>query len=193
GGRGGRGGRGAGQPQQPPQPAAPAAGPTEPPGPTADTGAFNPILGYSYEELAVLSRSMHHSQGTGAMRRPGGGRSTFTVTGGDPATKDLFDGIDTTWNRLPGGTAIGSILDQAIRDFEPAHPDKVIAQLVKARPLIATISDPLGKVKLAELDETIALCAGLWVEAQGRQSEVAPGTPLNITTTVVNRSTARVA
>ena len=32
---------------------------------------FNPILGYSYEELAVLSRSMHHSQGTGAMRRPG--------------------------------------------------------------------------------------------------------------------------
>ena len=29
--------------------------------------------GYSYDELAVLSRSMHHSQGTGAMRRPGGG------------------------------------------------------------------------------------------------------------------------
>ncbi len=60
-----------------------------------DTGAFNPILGYSYEELAVLSRSMHHSQGTGAMRRPGAGRAGMTVTGGAPATKDLFEGIDT--------------------------------------------------------------------------------------------------
>ena len=38
-----------------------------------DTGAFNPVLGYSYEELATMSRSMHHSQGTGAMRRPGAG------------------------------------------------------------------------------------------------------------------------
>ena len=37
----------------------------------AETGEFNPILGYSYEEIAVLSRSMHHSQGTGAMRHPG--------------------------------------------------------------------------------------------------------------------------
>jgi LmbE family N-acetylglucosaminyl deacetylase len=188
-GGGGRGGRGA----PPVAPPAAAAAETAPSGPTADTGAFNPVLGYSYEELAVLSRSMHHSQGTGAMRRPGGGRSTFTVTGGPPATKDLFDGIDTTWNRLPGGAAIGSILHEAIRGFEPAHPDKVIAQLVRTRPLIAAISDPLAKVKLAELDETIARCGGLWVEAQGRQSEVAPGAPLNITTTVVNRSTARVS
>src|SRR5204862_6153869 len=133
----------------PPAPASgTAAAETAPSGPTADTGAFNPILGYSYEELAVLSRSMHHSQGTGAMRRPGGGRSTFTVTGGPAATKDLFEGIDTTWNRLPGGAAIGVILDEAIRGFEPAHPDKIIAQLVKARPLIAAISDPLANVKL---------------------------------------------
>src|SRR5262249_21744434 len=70
---GGRGG---------PQPAAN----TEPAGPYAETGAFNPLLGYSYDELAVLSRSMHHSQGTGAMRRIGGGRSGLLVIGGPPAT-----------------------------------------------------------------------------------------------------------
>ncbi|MGD0777206.1 MAG: PIG-L family deacetylase, partial [Candidatus Solibacter sp.] len=161
-------------------------------GPDADTGSFNPILGYSYEELAVLSRSMHHSQGTGAMRRPGAGRSTFTITGGAPATKDLFDGIDTTWNRLPGGGAVKAILDDAIRNFEPAHPEKAIPALVKARPLIAAIADPLAKVKLTELDETIALCAGLFVEAQARQPEVAPGATLNVTATVLNRSTATV-
>jgi LmbE family N-acetylglucosaminyl deacetylase len=160
-------------------------------GPYADTGAFNPLLGYSYDELAVLSRSMHHSQGTGAMRRPGGGHSSLTVIGGPPATTDIFEGIDTTWNRLPGGAAVGAILGDAIRRFEPAHPEKSIPYLVKARPLIAAINDPLAKEKLGELDETIAQCAGLWIEAQTWQPETAPGSNFAMLTTVVNRSPAR--
>ncbi len=173
--------------------AAPAEAETAAPSPTADTGSFNPILGYSYEELAVLSRSMHHSQGTGAMRRPGAAKSTFTIIGGAPATRDLFDGIDTTWNRLPGGGAVKAILDEAIRNYEPAHPEKVIPALVKARPLMAGINDPLAKEKLDELDEAIALCAGLFVEAQARQYNAAPGGNVAITTTVLNRSTAKVS
>jgi LmbE family N-acetylglucosaminyl deacetylase len=186
---GGRGGRGGSDPVPPGMVPPVAENET---GPDADTGAFNPILGYSYEELAVLSRSMHHSQGTGAMRRPGAGRSTFVIIGGAPATRDLFDGIDTTWNRLPGGSAVKALLDEAIRHYEPEHPEKAIPWLVKARAPMATIADPLAKVKLTELDETIALCAGLFVEAQARQFAVAPGETLNMTASVLNRSTARV-
>ncbi len=190
GGAAGRGGRGGATPAPagmvPPVPEAEN-------GPEADTGSFNPILGYSYEELAVLSRSMHHSQGTGAMRRPGAGRATFTIIGGPPATKDLFEGIDTTWNRLPGGAAVKTILDQALRSYAPAHPEQVIPALVQARPLIAAMADPLAKAKLAELDETIAECAGLFVEAQARQYEVAPGGTLDLTATVINRSKAKVS
>jgi hypothetical protein len=126
------------------------------------------------------------------MRRPGAGRSTFVVTGGAPASRDLFDGIDTTWNRLPGGSAVKAFLDEAIRNYEPAHPEKAIPALVKARPLIAAIADPLAKLKLTDIDETIALCAGLFVEAQARQFEVAPGATLNVAATVLNRSTAKV-
>ncbi len=188
-GGGGRGGRG-GAPSLPAGIVPPV--PETETGPYADTGSFNPILGYSYEELAVLSRSMHHSQGTGAMRRPGAGRAGFIITGGAPATKDLFDGIDTSWSRLPGGSAVKAILDEAIRNYEAAHPAKVIPALVKVRPLIAAIADPLAKVKLAELDETIALCAGLFVEAQARQFDVAPGGTVNVTATALNRSTAKV-
>ncbi len=196
GGRGGRGGRGGAAAQPAPAGQTAAAGQAapaaEPAGPECDTGAFNPILGYSYEELAVLSRSMHHSQGTGAMRRPGAGRATFTITGGAPAQHDLFEGIDTTWNRLPGGAAVKAILDEALRTYEPAHPERVIPALVKVRPLIAAIADPLAKVKLSELDEAIALCAGLYVEAQARQADAAPGGTVNVSATVINRSTAKV-
>jgi LmbE family N-acetylglucosaminyl deacetylase len=178
GGRGGRGGLLAA--------ALPYAG-------EADTGGFNPILGYSYQELANMSRSMHHSQGTGAMRQVNPGTTSFGLVAGAPSSKDLFDSIDTTWNRLPGGAAVGPILQAAIRDFEPAHPEKAIPALAKARPLIAAIADPLAKIKLAELDETIALCAGLFVEAQAQQAQVSPGGQLSVTVTVLNRSTAEVS
>jgi LmbE family N-acetylglucosaminyl deacetylase len=186
GGRGGRGGSGGGN-------ASGAASLT--PAGEVDTGAYNPILGYSYEELATLSRSMHHSQGTGAMRRPGANPTSFSLLAGTAAQspRDPFDGIDTTWNRLPGGAAIGPILERAIREFQPAHPEKAIPALAQARPLIAAIADPLARIKLAELDETMARCAGIWAEAQARAAEVAPGSTLEVTTTVMNRSPEPVA
>jgi LmbE family N-acetylglucosaminyl deacetylase len=163
-------------------------GPPPKPSGQAETGAYNPVLGYSYDELAVLSRSMHHSQGTGAMRRPGGGTTPFELVAGDPAEKDLFDGIDTTWNRVPGGAAVAPVVAGAIRAYEPAHPEKALPFLVKARPLIAKIDHPIAKIKLTEADEAIALCAGLWAEAQARQPEASPGAQLTVTTTLVNRS-----
>jgi len=153
-----------------------------------DTGAFNPVLGYSYEELAVLSRSMHHSQGTGAMRRPGASTTEFGLLAGQPAPADLFGGIDTSWSRLPGGAPIAPILAEAIKTFEPEHPEKIIPLLLKARPLIAAIADPLAREELAELDEAVAGCAGMWIEAQAHEPEAVPGRPLAITTTVLNRS-----
>ena len=131
-----------------------------------------------------------HGRDAPARRR---GHSEFELVGGEPASKDLFDGIDTSWNRLPGGAAVAPILAEAIRAYEPAHPEKALPFLAKARPLIAAIADPLAKVKLAELDESIALCAGLWAEAQARQPDITPGAPLTVTTTLVNRSHAALA
>src|SRR5579871_6267001 len=94
GGRGGRGGgrEGAGRAANPgPAPAKVIGPPLD-----TDTGAFNPVLGYSYEEIAGMSRSMHRSQGMGNMGRVGEVDSEFTVIGGDAASKDLFDGIDAS-------------------------------------------------------------------------------------------------
>jgi LmbE family N-acetylglucosaminyl deacetylase len=173
----------------PPQPGVPVGGP---PAGVVQTGEYNPILGYSYDELAVLSRSMHHSQGTGAMRRPGPSRSEFAMLKGAPSKDDIFEGVDTTWNRLPGGAPIAKLLDEAIRTFDPKHPEMVIPLVAKARPLIAAIDDPLAKVKLVEADEVLALCAGIWAEAQAEKPEVTPGEPLKVTTTVLNRSNADV-
>jgi LmbE family N-acetylglucosaminyl deacetylase len=141
-----------------------------------DTSGYDPILGYSFDQLASMSRGMHRSQGFGNIGIGGGaGRGGPALPSSGAAGPDPFDGIDHGWNRLPGGAAVGAILAQAVREFELGRPEKSIPLLAKARPLMAAISDPIAKVKLAELDETIARCAAIWADAQARQAEVTPG------------------
>jgi hypothetical protein len=64
-----------------------------------DSGAYDPLLGFSYTEIAGMSRSMHRSQGMGAPERRGPSSIGLAAVAGEPATHDIFDGIDITWNR----------------------------------------------------------------------------------------------
>ncbi len=153
-----------------------------------DAGAYDPVLGKSYTEIAGASRSMHRSQGMGAPERRGPFRNFLTWVSGQTAQHDAFDAIDITWNRLPGGAAAGSILNEAANSFVPEHPEKTIPLLLKARPLIKAIDDPWAKMKLRDLDETIALCAGLWAEATSVHANVVPGTSIQIEASAINRS-----
>jgi LmbE family N-acetylglucosaminyl deacetylase len=152
-----------------------------------DTGDFNPILGKSYAEIAGISRSQHRSQGMGAPERHGSAPDAFVVVEGDPARKDLFDGIDLSWNRVPGGAEIGRILSEAIQKLEPSHPERVIPDLVAARKLIAQ-HDPQ---KLKEADEAIAECAGLWLDATAAGYDVVPGGKVEVKLSALDRSAYR--
>jgi hypothetical protein len=160
-------------------------------GPIAlDTGEFDPVLGFSYSEIAGMSRSMHKSQGMGAPEQRGASRSVLSLVAGEPAGGDMFDGIDLTWNRLPGGAAAGRILDEALHAFQPDEPEKIIPLLAKARPMVAAIPGPQAALKLKELDEAIALCAGLWLDATADRHAVVPGGAFQVSIEAINRSKA---
>jgi LmbE family N-acetylglucosaminyl deacetylase len=192
-GRGGRGGRGNGAGR------GPAASDAQPVAPTVevDTSGYDPLHGYSFSQLATISRSQHRSQGLGAMGVGGGmngGRGGFFGAQAPTApVPDVFDGIEHSWKRFPGGAAIDAILSEAIREFDWQHPDRTIPLLVKARPLIAAIDDPLARLKLADLDETIAKCDGIWADAQAREGNVTPGSHVPVSLTVVARESAPIA
>ncbi len=158
-----------------------------------DTGDYDPVLGYSYSEIAGMSRSMHKSQGMGAPEQRGASRGSLGLVAGEPAKTDIFDGIDITWNRFPGGTEVGKILDEAIRTFVPEQPEKTIQLLIRARPLIGAIRDPRAASKLTELDEAIALCAGLWLDASADRHAVVPGSELQVNLEAINRSRSTLA
>lgn len=141
-----------------------------------DMGAYDPLLGYSYGELAGISRSFNRSQSEGTPRMRGSVTTTLVTVAGRPASKDLFDGIDITWNRFPGGAAVAQLLREAEEQWKPDQPEAVIATLAKAREAAAKIATPEAEAKLAEFDEAIAQCAGLWLDfSADRQSIVAGG------------------
>lgn len=152
-----------------------------------DYGQFDPVLGYSYTEIAGMSRSQHRSQAMGSEERKGSSRNHLLLLAGDRAEKDLFDGIDTTWNRV-GLPKAGELLHKAQQDFQDTDPTTIIPTLLEARELVAQKSDSWSKLKLKEIDETIALCAGLWIDASAERAEVVPGSSIKISLNAINRS-----
>lgn len=157
-----------------------------------DPGEYNPLLGYSYAEIAGMSRSQHQSQGMGWAEQRGSMKDHLTVIAGESATSDPLDGVDTSWSRLPGGAAVSRILSDADKAFDPMQPQGIVPSLVKVRPLIAAIDQPEAKRKLRDLDEMLANCAGLWVDAAAERFAVTPGSSVRIDLTAVNRLPAQV-
>jgi LmbE family N-acetylglucosaminyl deacetylase len=167
-----------------------AQGPDDTPGRVRiDLGDYSPVLGRAYSEIAGESRSMHKTQGFGAAERRGELTNTFETRRGERATADLFDGVDLTWGRVPGGAKVGATLARARRELDPAQPHLLVPLLLQARREMAALpSTPIVVAKRAELDELIRSCAGLWLEAIAQTPTGTPGTRIRVALTAINRS-----
>ena len=160
-----------------------------------DIGAFNPLLGRSYTEVAAESRSMHKSQGFGAAERRGTFFNYFDQLAGDKATSDIFDGIDVSWSRYAGGDAIGKVLQQASDSFDTKNPARTIPLLLQAYDLLdrlraggAWASTPWADVKQRDLLNAIRACAGISIDVSAGDSSVTAGSAIPVSVSVINRS-----
>jgi LmbE family N-acetylglucosaminyl deacetylase len=158
-----------------------------------DIGGNDPVTGEPFSAIAGHSRSMHKSQGFGNFAG-GGGRGgarldTFQLLGGEPATKDIFEGIDTTWSRVPGGGEIGKLADEAVAQFNPQDPSASLPALLKIRSLVTALpKDPVVEDKRRQLDLIIKNCLGLTFETTTPTAEVVPGETLKLRYAAVVRS-----
>jgi LmbE family N-acetylglucosaminyl deacetylase len=159
-----------------------------------DVGSFNPLLGKSYGEIASESRSMHKSQGFGSPRQRGSSIEYFKFLNGDSARTDLFDGIDQSWTRISNGGTIQKMIEKCILSFDALSPEKSVGPLIEIYQQINKISEDNGvnrywkKIKLAETEQLLLGCAGLWLEANVPEYSTVAGAPLNITAQVVKRN-----
>ena len=158
-----------------------------------DTGEWSPLLGESFAELAARSRSMHRSQGFGSGGTRGEMLDYLEPMDGKPGGQDLFEGIDTTWGRIEGGPAIGTILDRAYGEFDPENPAGVVPLLLEARrKLLALPAARWTRVKRDDLDRAIGACLGLYLEAVAEVPAATPKEKVKISLEAANRSPVRV-
>jgi LmbE family N-acetylglucosaminyl deacetylase len=156
-----------------------------------DVSGNDPVSGLSFGELANRSRAMHKTQGFDRFAGGGGGgggarAESFELLAGEPATKDIFDGIDTTWARIPGGADIGKAADEIISKFDDKNPAASIPALLKLHAQLAALksSDPLVTEKREQLDRILQHCLGLEVETTISQAEFVPGEKIPLHHTV---------
>lgn len=131
-----------------------------------DVGAFNPVLGKGYGEIAAESRSQHKSQGFGAALQRGAALEYFSVWKGDTVKTDLFDGVNTTWSKIRGGEAISQKIDQIISNYSLLAPGNSVKDLTGLYKDLQALEDGYWKEKkLKEVQQLIEACCGLWMEA----------------------------
>lgn len=154
-----------------------------------DLGTYNEVLGRSYTEIAARSRSMHKSQGFGAAEQRGSLLNYFKQLGGDPASSDPFEGIDTGWQRFANGTEIARTIRGIRAKYDPRNPATVVPDLVALHKLIAPhAAEPIATVRTREVERLIRAAAGLWIEAIADRPSSTSADPVTVAATIVNRS-----
>ncbi|GAA4114498.1 hypothetical protein GCM10022393_14000 [Aquimarina addita] len=156
-----------------------------------DIGTYYADLGLSNTEIASLSRSQHKSQGFGNTGTRGSQQEYVELIKGElPKDKtNIFEGIDTSWNRIKGGKAIGDILVNVEKNFNFLNPALSIPQLVTAYQLIQQLDDQHWKnIKSKEIKDIIAATAGLYLEAVSLESNATRNSNINIKIEAINRS-----
>ena len=160
-----------------------------------DIGAYYASSGLSNTEIASLSRSQHKSQGFGNTGTRGSQMEYIELIKGEmPSDKsNIFEGIDTTWNRVQGGTAIGNILYQVEKDFDFTNPSASIPELLKAYTLIEKLEDTHWKqIKSEEIKNLIYNCAGLYLEAVAENNHATANETVHLNVELINRASENV-
>lgn len=154
-----------------------------------DIGTYYASLGLSNNEISALSRSAHSSQGFGTSGERGMRMEYLEPLRGGMPDKDMFEGIDTSWNRLEDGAPIEAILTEVENTYDFRNPTASIPGLLKAYTLIKNLKDTHWRVvKTKEIKDIIEACAGLYLEAIAASSTAVAGEQVEVMIEAINRS-----
>lgn len=156
-----------------------------------DIGSYNPVTGESNSEIAGRSRSMHKSQGFGSAETRGEQIEYLMLTNdykkSTPAS--LFEDIDLTWNRVPGGKSIQPLAEAIERDFDFKNPAASVPALLDLKKEIEKLPASFYKdQKMEILNEVIRHALGLYLAANTKEFLAIPGSQTEVSLEFINRS-----
>ncbi len=156
-----------------------------------DAGVYYPSRGISNNEIASLARSKHRSQGFGSAGGRGSQMEWLEPLKGEElnGSKDLFDGVNTSWSRVKGGQQIKDKMAEILETYDFRNPSKSVPDLLAVHDLLQNIQDPHWKpIKEEHLNNIIAACTGLHIEASAEAQQATTGDSTEVTVEVTNRS-----
>ncbi|WNJ18592.1 PIG-L family deacetylase [Pontibacter sp. G13] len=158
---------------------------------SVDIGQYDPLLGKSYGEIAAEARSMHKCQAFGVAKWRGSMMEYLQHELGDEASEDLFDGIESTWNRLGEGE-----LDMLAKDlfnrFNPTQPEASVPGLLEFYHKMDGKKGYWYEQKRKAVRELILQCAGIWMELDSELPVVAMGDSADFTVKILKRNPGKV-
>lgn len=158
-----------------------------------DIGSYYPSLGLSNSEIAANSRSQHKSQGFGITATLGESVEFLEIIKGEKPEKKLFEGIDTSWNRLERGNKIAEILLKLEKQFDFENPSASVAGLMQAYAFIQNLEDTHWRTyKSEEIKKIIGACLGLYLEVVAPSTTAVRNENLDLTLNAINRSNVAV-
>lgn len=131
-----------------------------------EVGAYDPILGTSYGELAGKARSMHRSQGFGVSPYRGEQWEYLLLQKGaiSPGQSDpLF--VAPKWKEWPDGAWIAKAIDSVVQAYDFLQPETSVASMLRIYQAINSSGNPMERLaKKQQAANIIAAMIGLWAE-----------------------------
>ncbi len=185
-----------------------------------DVGAYDPVLGRSYNELASDGRSRHRSQDFGMIQSKGSQVRAFprlsSLVEAPEKEDSLFAGIDVTVTGiarfagsggerlLPSLTKIKSAAAKALAEFKIEQPELIAPHLAEGLREVRAIRASLGNLdpvsrqnvdsmlatKEQQFNDALIKAHGVVVDALANTEIVTPGESVDIATHVYFRATA---
>jgi LmbE family N-acetylglucosaminyl deacetylase len=150
------------------------------------TGALDPVLGHSYHQLAMASRSRHRSQDMGALQQPGPAAIRLalveTRAGGEGG---LFAGVDTV---VHGRERFRALIDSARAQLNLWRPAAIVPYLARALRALG----PEDAEQRSILEGALAAAAGIAIDGVADDGIVTAGQRLQIEVSVWNAGGAEV-
>ncbi len=182
---------------------------------------YDPLLGKTYAEIGTEARSMHKCQGMAQLLAlPGPAVTSYRLaetTLGRPAgaEKSLFDGIDTSLQRLAGFAgatpprelldglnAVAAAVTDAQKRFDDGSDEATVAPLLTGlhavralrAKLTSIVSDDTARYEIEfrlaqkerEFQNAVLVASGVDLEALADDGIVVPGQPLKVSIVAAN-------
>ena len=151
---------------------------------------FDPISGLNNSKIASKSRSQHKSQGFGSSPSLNSNIEYLELIRGEKInSNNIFEDIDTSWNRVNGGNEIEILISKVLENFDFKKPYKSINNLVKIYQKIEKIEDNhIKDIKIKELSEIIINCLGIEIQFNSKKGYGTPESYVDVEFKLYNPS-----